>query len=87
MLQLVSFEKLDFGETAVLDAFYNADVAIADLSVQLQQSALCYHLGVRESMRQNYNLVLYGCQEAISKHDVVIAPLKVPFRLVRIASH
>nr|UCK81532.1 mitogen-activated protein kinase kinase kinase 8-like protein [Arenicola marina] len=55
---LVSFEQLDFGETEYLDKFYNADVAIVDMSIRVQQSSLSYHVGVRESLGMPETIIM-----------------------------
>ncbi|XP_053396174.1 mitogen-activated protein kinase kinase kinase 5-like isoform X8 [Mercenaria mercenaria] len=57
-LENIQFQKLDFGETQILDTFYNADVVIVDMTIATQQSSLFYHVGVRQSMGMKYNVVI-----------------------------
>uniref|UniRef100_A0A8C6RK75 mitogen-activated protein kinase kinase kinase n=1 Tax=Nannospalax galili TaxID=1026970 RepID=A0A8C6RK75_NANGA len=73
-LTSVPFGELDFGETTVLDAFYDADVAIVDMSDISRQPSLFYHLGVRESFDMANNVILYhdtDADTALSLKDMV----------------
>ncbi|KAL5457257.1 hypothetical protein EMCRGX_G034504 [Ephydatia muelleri] len=53
----IPFEKLDFGETQILDAFYNADIAVADVTERSYQAVIFYQLGLRESFDMKHNIV------------------------------
>uniref|UniRef100_A0A669Q064 mitogen-activated protein kinase kinase kinase n=1 Tax=Phasianus colchicus TaxID=9054 RepID=A0A669Q064_PHACC len=80
-LGTVNFGELDFGETAVLDAFYDADVAVVDMSDISKQPSLFYHLGVRESFDMANNVILYHGTD-----DDTAQSLKVRFSLQNLAS-
>ncbi|KAM6151469.1 mitogen-activated protein kinase kinase kinase 15 [Rhynchocyon petersi] len=74
-LASVPFGELDFGETAVLDAFYSADVAVVDMSDVSRQPSLFYHLGIRESFDMANNVILYhntDADTAMSLNDMVM---------------
>ncbi|XP_063773478.1 mitogen-activated protein kinase kinase kinase 5 [Pseudophryne corroboree] len=58
-LETLHFGKLDFGETTVLDRFYNADIAVVEMTDAFRQPSLFYHLGVRESFSMANNIILY----------------------------
>ncbi|XP_048414040.1 mitogen-activated protein kinase kinase kinase 5 isoform X2 [Stegostoma tigrinum] len=58
VLETVPFGRLVLGETGTLDCFYNADVAVVEMSDPYCQPSLFYHLGVRESFSMTNNVVL-----------------------------
>ncbi|XP_053942582.1 mitogen-activated protein kinase kinase kinase 6 [Cuculus canorus] len=64
-LHTLPFDTLALGDTATLDRFYNADVAVVELSDCVCQPSLFYHLGVRESFNMSHN-VLLCCQADLS---------------------
>ncbi|XP_048468919.1 mitogen-activated protein kinase kinase kinase 5-like [Rhincodon typus] len=58
VLETVPFGRLVLGETGTLDCFYNADVAVVEMTDPYCQPSLFYHLGVRESFSMTNNVVL-----------------------------
>ncbi|XP_069751967.1 mitogen-activated protein kinase kinase kinase 5 isoform X2 [Narcine bancroftii] len=57
-LETVPFGRLLLNETTTLDRFYNADVAVVEVTDPYCQSSLFYHLGVRESFSMTNNVIL-----------------------------
>jgi len=54
----MNFQYLDFGEIDALDKFHNADVAVVDMSIHVQQASLFYHIGMRENMGMPETIIL-----------------------------
>ncbi|RDD42291.1 Mitogen-activated protein kinase kinase kinase 15 [Trichoplax sp. H2] len=72
-MEVVPFGRLDFGETAVLDSFYNTDIAIVDISVVAQRAPLLYQLAVRESFDMRHNIVLLNDNDDEATHAISLS--------------
>ncbi|VDN96351.1 unnamed protein product [Rodentolepis nana] len=57
-IQQYTFDQISINNTEVLDAIYNAEILVIDISGCKEVSALLYHLGVRESIKSTVNIVL-----------------------------
>nr|CDS19393.1 mitogen activated protein kinase kinase kinase [Echinococcus granulosus] len=57
-VQHYTFDQISKNNTEVLDALYNAEILVIDISGWKEISVVLYHLGVRESVKSTVNLVL-----------------------------
>ena len=73
----IPFERLDFGETEILDRFYGANAAVVDVTERSYQAAMFYQLGLRESFGMKHNVVTCVDQTAITgmRESVTSSPL------------
>ena len=73
----ILFERLDFGETEILDRFYGANAAVVDVTERSYQAAMFYQLGLRESFGMKHNVVTCVDQTAITgmRESVTSSPL------------
>ena len=73
----IPFERLDFGETEILDRFYGANAAVVDVTERSYQAAMFYQLGLRESFGMKHNVVTCVDQSAVTgrRESVASDPL------------
>ncbi|NXS96808.1 M3K5 kinase, partial [Jacana jacana] len=76
-LHALPFDTLALGDTATHHRFYNADVAVVELSDSVCQPSLFYHLGVRESFNMSHN-VLLCCQTDLDPFQTLQVKLLTP---------
>ena len=66
-IEQVPFDRLDFGETAVLEKFYSANVVVVDVTERSYEATLFYQLGLREGFGMKHNVVTSVDQQSAYK--------------------
>ncbi len=81
-IELLPFEKLDFGDLKALDKFYSAPVVVVDVTERQYEACLFYQIGLRESFGMQHNVVMCVDQEssylAAGKSSLATEPLSAP---------
>uniref|UniRef100_A0A4W4END5 mitogen-activated protein kinase kinase kinase n=1 Tax=Electrophorus electricus TaxID=8005 RepID=A0A4W4END5_ELEEL len=82
-LKTIPFECIAVGTANSLDSFYNADVAVVEMSDSFRQPSLFYHLGVRESFGMTDNIILYCNKQENDLHVLKVgSPQKSNIALI-----
>uniref|UniRef100_A0A8B9JW54 mitogen-activated protein kinase kinase kinase n=1 Tax=Astyanax mexicanus TaxID=7994 RepID=A0A8B9JW54_ASTMX len=77
LLHTLPFACIALGTSDTLDSFYNADVAVVEMSDSFRQPSLFYHLGVRESFSMTNNIILYCNKQENDLQVLKVGALKL----------
>lgn len=84
--KLVRFQELNNGDSSALDAFYDADAAIVDMTLQDNRNTIYYHLGVRESFSMKQNILVITEEKSFDNPQILSTLPSYPLITFKIVS-